>query len=61
MRASRAARCLRMKWRNSSVLKKALRALLLMASLTLLVLGLGDYGILRALVRFLCPSCVGLA
>ena len=50
-----------MKWRNSSVLKKALRALLLMASLTLLVLGLGDYGILRALVRFLCPSCVGLA
>ena len=50
-----------MRLRSSSVLKKVLRALLLMASLALIALGLGDYGILRALVRFLCPSCVGLA
>ncbi len=30
-------------------------------SLAFLLLGLGQYGILRALVRYLCPSCVGLS
>ena len=41
--------------------KRALRAFLLALSAALIYMGLGDYGLLRLLVRFLCPSCVGLA
>ncbi len=41
--------------------RRAIRLLLLALGLVLIWAGLGDYTVLRALVRFLCPSCVGLA
>jgi len=41
--------------------RRVLRAFLLALSVALIYMGLGDYGLLRLLVRFLCPSCVGLA
>ena len=41
--------------------KKALRLVLLISFALMVVLGAGDYALLRALVRFLCPSCVGIA
>ena len=40
---------------------KALRLVLLAIAVAFIILGLGQYGFLRALVRFLCPSCAGLA
>ncbi len=40
--------------------RRALRVLIFVASVVLMVLGWGDYEVLRALVRFLCPSCVGI-
>ena len=40
--------------------KKALRVLIFILSLAFIVLGSSDYWVLRALVRFLCPSCVGI-
>ena len=41
--------------------KKALRLVLLISFAIMVALGAGDYVLLRALVRFLCPSCVGIA
>jgi len=41
--------------------RRALRAFLLALSAALIYMGLGDYGLLRLLVRLICPSCVGLA
>ena len=41
--------------------KFIVRLFLLLASLAFIFLGSGDYVLLRAMVRFLCPSCIGLA
>ena len=41
--------------------KKALRLVLLISFALMVAFGAGDYVLLRTLVRFLCPSCVGIA
>ena len=38
-----------------------IRLVLLALSLALIWLGADQYGLLRVLVRLLCPSCVGIA
>jgi len=41
--------------------RRTVRLVLLISFALMAFLGAGDYALLRALVHFLCPSCVGIA